>query len=75
MMLNMMTKPTEYTLYKRTCGNITIKGYWTKNTPFKLHWRIYKDGKLLKDKLHNKPTMWYVVQLYGNADAHNKMFL
>ena len=75
MMLNMMNKPTEYTLWKWGCGNIKVKCYWSKITPFKLLYKVYRNGKLLKDKLTYKPNMNYLVLLYGNADAHNKMFL
>lgn len=74
MIKNMMTKDTDFTLWKWKAGNIKVKCYWNKKKPFKLLYKVYRNGKLLKDKLTYKPNMSYLVVLYGNADAHNKMF-
>lgn len=72
-MQTMMNK-TNITLYKQSFGNITIKGCWNKNNPFKLLWKIYRNGKLLKDNLPCKPNMAKTIILYGDNVAHNKFF-
>lgn len=69
-----MNKPTEYTLWKWGYGNIKVKCYWSKITPFKLLYKVYRNGKLLKDKLPCKPNMAKTIILYGDNVAHNKFF-